>query len=341
MKNKIILFVIFLKFIILFVNADLVIKKFRTIKSISYPDYIFFLISHAKVDDEGNIYLVDAKGCFVRKYNKKGKFVSEFGRKGEGPKEFLFPFKVYYYKGKLYVWDLKLRKFTVLDRNLKYLSTIRAPYRISDFFLWGTKIYCAISSAKDNFSFAVLDTKGRIKHRFFKELPIYLRNPKDKWFFLKKVRYGLVKIDFNEETQEIVTTFRGYDSGNYIYFLNLEGKIQHRFRLRVAKSYKLPSYLLKFPIRYPAEEIFIYVDSIHFVDSKRILLHLVKNIMRGKRMEKKINRLLILDRTGKVLYEKEMEGSIRVFEVKNKKVYLHNFANEDEILQVWEITDEN
>lgn len=42
-----------------------------------------------EVDKQGNVYVLDASSCSVKKFDSQGKFISSFGRKGSGPGEFV------------------------------------------------------------------------------------------------------------------------------------------------------------------------------------------------------------------------------------------------------------
>lgn len=54
-------------------------------------NYIFGLIADAKIDNLGNIYILDIKLNTVSKFSRDGKFILRFGNKGSGPGEFEHP----------------------------------------------------------------------------------------------------------------------------------------------------------------------------------------------------------------------------------------------------------
>jgi hypothetical protein len=56
------------------------------------PNYMFSEVRDMTVDDEGNIYVLDFKEPFVRKYTSEGKFIKIIGKKGQGPGEIGMPF---------------------------------------------------------------------------------------------------------------------------------------------------------------------------------------------------------------------------------------------------------
>ena len=54
-------------------------------------NYVFGLIADAKIDNLGNIYILDIKLNTVSKFSRDGKFILRFGNKGSGPGEFEHP----------------------------------------------------------------------------------------------------------------------------------------------------------------------------------------------------------------------------------------------------------
>ena len=58
-------------------------------------NYVFERIYDVKVDDEGNIFVLDSKAGRIQKYDKSGKYLQTIGRKGQGPGEFEMPFDMF------------------------------------------------------------------------------------------------------------------------------------------------------------------------------------------------------------------------------------------------------
>ena len=51
----------------------------------------FGYVSHAVVDDQGRVFLLDQQLCEVKAYDAEGNYLYKFGRKGEAPGEFERP----------------------------------------------------------------------------------------------------------------------------------------------------------------------------------------------------------------------------------------------------------
>lgn len=98
-------------------------------------NYFFSAIADIKIDDEGFIYILDAKNCRVQKFSKTGQYILSFGQgKGQGPAQFLTPMQITFDSMKnLYVTDMDLSRITIFDASGKLLKTIKAktmPYDI-------------------------------------------------------------------------------------------------------------------------------------------------------------------------------------------------------------------
>ncbi len=75
-------------------------------------------------DSNGNIYVADMKGNFVRKFSKENRFLKSFGSKGHAPGEFLKIVDVALDKeDKLYVLDGDLRKVVKFDTAGTVINT--------------------------------------------------------------------------------------------------------------------------------------------------------------------------------------------------------------------------
>ena len=69
------------------------IELVRTIGDIDTLDenLAFNMPSDIVMNDDGNIYILDAGNCRVQKFDSEGKFLASFGREGQGPGEFNSP----------------------------------------------------------------------------------------------------------------------------------------------------------------------------------------------------------------------------------------------------------
>ena len=85
--------------------------------------YMFIQVSNIKVDEKGNIYVLDSKECRIQKYDNEGNYLQTIGRKGQGPGEFEIAFRMALdSKRRIYVNDI--RKFHIFDDNGKFKRSI-------------------------------------------------------------------------------------------------------------------------------------------------------------------------------------------------------------------------
>jgi hypothetical protein len=53
-------------------------------------NYMFYRVKNIEVDNQGNIYVLDAGSHRVQKYDKDGNYLLTIGKRGQGPGEFEF-----------------------------------------------------------------------------------------------------------------------------------------------------------------------------------------------------------------------------------------------------------
>jgi hypothetical protein len=86
-------------------------------------EYIFSRINHINVDDEGNIYAVDASASHIRVFDKKGEYLRTIGRKGQGPGEMQRPvFVQITSQNEVLVYDFSARRLIFFSLGGKYLK---------------------------------------------------------------------------------------------------------------------------------------------------------------------------------------------------------------------------
>ncbi|GEM_PF-3324581 len=312
--------------------------KILDLKQQASPHYTLYLPSDMKFDEKGNVYVLDFRGCFLRKYSREGKFLGEAGRKGNGPGEFRAPFKIFVEGGRVYVWDINLKRLSVFDAHLNYMDSYHLPFNINDFFLHQGKIYASVSSPHELANIFVIDMKGKVLRKILPGLPPYLR--KDKWLFLNKVRFGFMLLGYNRNLKIAAVTFRGYDPRNFLYVFS-PGKTDAKIiPLNFIKNYKFPDFLLRVPLKYPPRSVQILVESLHVLDRGDFLIVLLKKEMERKKAIQNETLLIILSEEGKVLSKKVLQGVWRVYDVKGCDVLLKNMEDEDEIFQIWRMSYE-
>ncbi len=65
-------------------------------------------------DGEGNVYIADYAAHHIKKFDSVGKFLAILGREGQGPGEFNQPYTLTFSNGRLVVWDMGNRRFSII-----------------------------------------------------------------------------------------------------------------------------------------------------------------------------------------------------------------------------------
>ena len=103
----------------------------------------YFVGTSVASDQDGNIYIADAKQWGIIKYDDKGRFVKRVGKPGQGPGEFpQSPQHLRISGGKLYVIPKQMPLILIYDLDLHYLKMLKSTCgNITDFRLYHKQIY--------------------------------------------------------------------------------------------------------------------------------------------------------------------------------------------------------
>jgi len=76
----------------------------------------FHIPADIAIDDQGNIYVLDAGNHRIQKFDADGKYLATFGRRGQGPGEFYMPSSLDLdYQGYMYVSDPQNQRVQILN----------------------------------------------------------------------------------------------------------------------------------------------------------------------------------------------------------------------------------
>lgn len=128
-------------------------------------NYIFYRVRDIELDNQRNIYVLDAGNYRIQKFDKSGNYLQTIGRKGQGPGEFETPYSFFIdFQNNLYISEG--RKIQIFKNSGKYIRSIPLTSRIYDFFIDSQGNIIAHSFLSDGeFSQNVIlkfDSKGKI-----------------------------------------------------------------------------------------------------------------------------------------------------------------------------------
>ncbi len=86
-------------------------------------DYSFFRAWYIVVDEEGNIYVMDAGDTCVKIYDDHGKYLSSVGRKGQGPGELQNPNSIHLISGNRLVFEDFYRCLNIYAKEGQFINS--------------------------------------------------------------------------------------------------------------------------------------------------------------------------------------------------------------------------
>jgi len=111
-------------------------------------DYMFANLRSVQVDDEENIYILDAKYIKVKVYDKSGRHIRSFGKIGQGPGEFGWPARMYMRTdGIIAFLDSRNRRFSYYSQEGECLREISLAKHGNIFRAWPDSrgyLYCDV-----------------------------------------------------------------------------------------------------------------------------------------------------------------------------------------------------
>jgi len=317
------------------------IKKVGSIGSNS-KDYTFFKIRDAVFDENRNIYVGDTGGYFVAKYNREGKFVGRIGRYGQGPDDFLFISDLDYFNDKLYVWDIRNIRITVLNKDLKTIEYIKPDEHFFGMYVLKKKGFICTyppDSSKKTGRLRVLDFHGKTKCDFFNKTQYgdYKAKKNDSQYVMimgfSRIIYNLSPIK-----NEVIVCFMYPINPAKFFLFDINGKLKNRFTLNYDKKYNYQLGKLTFNefgnIKFKKKNIyFSKISSIFIYKNKYIVFQKFLRIEPG--MKENIDKTIcfVLDKRG-VLLEKIKLSKGLIFFSLTQDGYLLGTDKESDIPQI-------
>jgi 6-bladed beta-propeller len=124
-------------------------------------------------DEDGRIYIADMTRNEAMIFDQAGMYIKSFGRSGQGPGEFLQPWHLLTWNGRILVSDTGNRRIQFFDRDGRYLDKgfkLSKGYQSlgidSNGEIYGAPIYYKYPSDADSRLIDVMDQSGRIIRSF-------------------------------------------------------------------------------------------------------------------------------------------------------------------------------
>jgi len=300
------------------------LKKVLSIGS-NQPDYLFMTITGIVTDEEGNIYVADAGGSFIRKYGPQGTFIKEVGRYGQGPGEFSNSIGPLLYDGQtLYLKDDLNYRIAVLDKELNIKNYIKlrglkvSLAKIDDFLY-----LISLKPGEPFHQVEIYNTQGDFVSSFFDRRPDFLKGRNfSKQDYPVWVGLSGIVMAADSVAKEIAATFVSPGTKIEIFFYTKEGKFKNKIETNHLIKYKFPEFMLQWPPKYPERSLSIALKSIHYMGVNKVLLdYWVWRYEHNKPVDDK-HYLLIVDRkSGQLVHQELVSSDLKVIGVKDDMLF--------------------
>lgn len=266
--------------------------------------YTFFEPRSAAIADNGDVFISDAKGHCVSKYDKNGRLVKRVGKNGQGPGDFNLPSGIQLVNDELYVHDAMNQRIVVLDRQLNFKKYVRNSEMFMNFFFLNRDnefVGDSIRYHPDKGRVNIVNAEKATKRSFFPYLP-----PGREWKNNDMLQLALISQQtmlvgtINSERTTLYTTFQKPEIPFKLYAFSLaNGKELGQIGINLPiKEYTFPSCLLERP-KMDMKFSVLTINAIFMMD-KSIFLNMVLISWDGPRMDVKYNVLYQLDLQGNV-----------------------------------------
>jgi hypothetical protein len=314
-------FALFLIFLLLpaVLNAEL--RKIVSFGS-NAPDYLFFSISGAALDEGGNIYIYDSIGSFIRKYDAAGRFVKEIGRHGQGPGEFSNLLSGLCIDRDLHLLDGGNNRIVKLDPELnihKYISIRQQAHGLAKI---GGRYYMLARRNNEPFPGIVsYDEDGNQIKDFFDQHPGWAALPPSRMDFPFFMMYSDLNLAVDKETNELAVAYKYPDKKIEVFFYTPDGVFSRKLVADHLVSYEFPSFRIRRPVRYPSSSKLVYIRSLHYLkDGKLLLEYWVENYEADRAKDHKLYLLVIDSHTGRIMHKESVGWIMNILDVHNNLV---------------------
>ncbi len=279
-------------------------------------DNSLYGVSGITVSEGRYIFVSNSKENTISKYSWDGKYIKKTGQKGGGPGDFNTPWDIDYYKGYLYVNDVRNIRIVVMDKNLEIKKIIKSQYSVMPRMnLHVTRNLTFVGSArpyikdKDHNLIKIINGNGELIKSFFNEVPYWsdIKNKSIEYYVALSGNSNLC-INLNQNRDKLVVTQEKPNNPAVFYIYTSDGKYLSEFKYELEKGYSFP----KPKIIRPTDDSFPrYNPTFRFVFfiGKNILAYMYNTIKVQDDWDVE-RKLIIFNQKGNVLYEKKISKGL-------------------------------
>lgn len=316
-------------------------------------NYTFFLINGAAISEQKDIYVLDAKGVFLARYDWGGKFIARTGSSGKGPGDFYYPDSLQLADNNLYVLDKGNYRIAEVGLNLNSVNY----YRISpEATFYSQCIPLKSKTFLGNFSrhaekrgkIGIINRDGKVLSSFFNQYPIAMElnakysNPGEIQLHKFRVHIETIPVmGIDEGQSRVLVTFNKPDNPVVFYVYGMDGKLIKRFQYAIKEErYKLSDFYLKAswkeiadPAKIPKEEFIPMVQSV-YIFKKHYVAFFSLNHLKKKQIISSRKFCVIFDLTGKVVQRLKIDDGLKVLSL-SWEGYVLAAQNDEEISKLY------
>lgn len=204
-------------------NKSVVLKQLWTIGNDDKApvEYLFRFPKIAKLDRNGNLYLLENHDSNIKVYSKDGKYIKTIGRQGKGPGEFVAIGNFCITKkDELIILDIPQQRISIYDNKKGFLKTKNFPPLFEPIYfdqIGGSSFICSNlqSIIRKNMLFEIYDPEFKTKIDSYLDIK-YLIDTNDKFQNMQKTKWKISMID----STKLIATPVWYSGVIYLFQKN-------------------------------------------------------------------------------------------------------------------------
>jgi hypothetical protein len=242
--KRIVALLVFLMAAHMFPAERIILKDAESIdflEKMESHDYFFKKIMGVDIDDEKNLYFLDAHLCTILRVDgKTGKLINSISRRGQGPGEVHFPFGIRVRNNMVFVTDAGFSGVKIFEKNGKLVKEFKTKSSALHFHLDVNKknqIYVKQGSSDGSPNISVYNINGKL----LRELVKFPVKPGDRRGHLLNSQF-VFKLDKEENLvvvfllKKIIKKFNG--KGELLWERKIQNEVYDKFKTDSKISFK-------------------------------------------------------------------------------------------------------